>query len=196
MSGDGDGGIDVIAGDHLHLDTSSATGCHRLDRFKARRIEHSLQAKKCQSLGYVAMIYAALIQGALTPCESQNPKTLTRQFANFLVNDIHVQWHAVQIGIEGGIAAIQEALHRTFEIDMMSVLGLVVMQGGHELIGRFEGDGIQAWMALLNRIAMQPGLVGRHQQRAFGWIALDAPAFHLRHQSGIVAQQTRFQRFQ
>lgn len=45
------------------------------------------------------------------------------------------------------------------------------MEGGHELLFRFERDGISAGMAIQGHLSIDAGLLGRHQQRRFGGVA-------------------------
>jgi hypothetical protein len=68
----------VVPGNHLHRNAGVLTALHGRDRFRPRRIHHSLQTKKSQITRDVMMSEVALVGWGLSLGEREDSKTLCR----------------------------------------------------------------------------------------------------------------------
>jgi hypothetical protein len=175
-------GEGVVAGDHLHRDARPPAGRHRLNRLRAGRIDHPLQAEQ----GEVAdvLVAEAVASGQVCPGEGQDPQSGGRHAVGRGAERIGSAFPRRAVGRQRLAAAVQQALGRAFDIYRPARV-----QGGHVLVLRIERDRIQP-PRVRRRIDPEAGLAGRGDQCALGRIPARGPAAGFGFQAGVVAQQS------
>jgi hypothetical protein len=156
LAGDGYGGAQMIAGDHLDAYPGCPAARYRLDGFLSRRVYHALQANEAKPPGDFCMFKRFLADRSLAPGKGQDTQALCCHVFDLVMNGLDIQRNSLHVLIEGGIAADQNALQRSFQIDVVGIGRLIVMQGSHELMGRLKRDGIQTRVRFRDVRRVQP----------------------------------------
>jgi hypothetical protein len=178
----------VIAGDHGHANAAAVAFAHGVDGFLARRIEEADQAKQDEVVRQVGGSEAARLAGrALAPRESQNALALAGQ----LVGSSHEVRAIERCRLAGrrllAVAVLEDDLGRTLDQEKLLTLRRLV-ERRHELVLRFERDGIDPRRCGELGLAAEAELGRERVERALGRIALDSPGTLLLEQLRVIAQ--------
>ena len=99
---------------------------------------------------------------------------------------LRVEFDTVTVSTALAVAHLQQAVRRA--LDQQARLAVELVQGGHVLAFRLEGDGVLALVVAAQFAGLDAGLGRGHHQRAFGGVAVDQPAALLLGELGVVAQ--------
>ena len=177
---------DVVAGNHLDAHAGTLAFGHGRNRFVPGWIDQADQPEQGKTPGGdVVHGQRRGARGHLATRQRQHALPGLRGLGHARVP------RAVILRRRFGVGHAQRdhALRRAFEVDE-NLPGMVMVQGGHEAIFRFERDFVDAWRGSGGLQRVQPGLVGQGQQGAFGRVTHQQPAgLRVWPELGVVAQQ-------
>ena len=174
LAGDGLRRHGVIAGDHDDPDAGPFAACHGILGLRSRRVDHAGQPEE----GHPGL--RGFERRAGLARHAQYPQGLVGQLAGGFHQPFarrFVQWLVVQGAVPG-----RQHMCTGSEDDFRRALGerdnslRCLVQGGHPLRFRGEGDLADAREVLLKFRFGQARLGSGHNQRALRGIALDVPA--------------------
>ena len=123
----GDGRLNVIAGDQFHLDPSGPAGGNRLDRLRSRRVLHSLEAKKGE-IAVEVVVLKPLLLCTKTNGKRQDPLALARHGGDRRLYRLGIEHATLPLRVQRMTAALQNSLHGSLQQD-----ALTAVQGRHVL---------------------------------------------------------------
>ncbi len=186
----GDGGRRdlVVAGDHGDADAAAVALLHGVDRFLAGRVEQTDQAKQDEILREVGGAEAARLEaGTLQPRQREHTFALARELVRDLRKSLAIERRAFPVAHLLPIAMIEDDLGCAFDQETLLSLGILV-ERRHELVLRFEWDGVNARVRRLFRPPVHPEFGGEGVEGALGRIPFDLPGAVFLEKLGIVAE--------
>ena len=187
LTGDGAGGGQVVPRDHLYCDAGLLAPMHGGDRLGSRRVHHALQAEEGEAGRHMTVFQPGMIDLHPAAGEGEHAQSALGHLLHGPVHGRPVQRPQSALIVQRIHAAIEEPLDRPNLVNDPGLKG--VMQCGPEHVLGLEGDHVQTGGGLMDGGVEESPLLGGHQQRGLGGIAmhLKTPALQA-HEQGIVAK--------
>jgi len=185
----------MVSRNHLDADAGSMTGLDGGNSFRPRRIDHALQPQKTETGSHGLMIERHHFRTDLLARKRQDPQPARCHPFHLAHHLFAVQLTTDTVCIKGFRTPIEENLDRALDIGDLPWSLPGIMQGGHILAFRFEGNDIEARELFCRFRDRQTTLGGGYNESPFGGIPLHLPAAFFLDQDAVVAEQSGPQTF-
>ena len=189
LAGDGSGGDEVVAGDHLHGDAGALALAHGGDGLGARRVHHSLQAEEGETFGDVGVFEFGVVRIHMPAGQGQHAQSARGHRFGGAMNGVLVERDQCVAFAERVGAAFEQAFERADFVDDAALVRFV--QRGAEHVLGLKRNHVHARRGAMSVRVNQPALFGGDEQRGFGGVALHLEPCRLRARAAIRCRARR-----
>ena len=186
LHGDGPGGDEMIARNHLHGDAGALAFAHGGDRGGTRGIHHCLQPEEGEASADMGVFEFGVICLHLPAGEGQHAQSTRGHRFGGAMHRVPVERDPLAAFAEGVGAAFEQAFERADFVDHAAAARVV--QRGAEHMLRLKRNHIHLRRLAVHFKVEHAALLGGDEQRGFGRFAPRLDPAVLAHELGIVAE--------